>query len=295
LTISSITTPTTILTYLAQSAQAATQLNTQVETDQATSMIEKQLQQKIAAIPTTADDTLVRVSQSQLNQLNKQFSTISTRSSQYGANGNVFTNINNQLAALQTAIKNGDSTGFDDALTATKADIGNLVVIPPTAPFQPDQVLQLKTNGLSINSSGSYDLSTPSGQAAAQADVNTAQLYINQLLTATTSNQIVASSLATALSTQIDALNQTVQQTISTSQSNVAAQTAQLTQLAHDQEHLIQLALGNTTQLSSALASMATISAPPTSAFAVLQDAVGATASSITPQQVSSSILSLLA
>jgi hypothetical protein len=297
LTISSISTPTTMLTILALASQNATQLSVQVENDQATSQIEKQLAQKVAALPNTADDTLVKVSQAQLNQLNTQFTTIATRSKQFSANGNVFTDINVQLNAMQTAIKSGDSANFDKSLAVANIDIGNLVVTPPTAPFQPDQVLQLKSNGLAIQSSASYDLSTPTGQAAAQADVTSAQEYINQLLAVTTSNQVVSSSLATALSTQIDALNNTVTQTETAAQSTVAAQTAQLTQLAHDQEHLIQLALGNTTQLSSALASMATIAAPPSSAFAVLEGSVGATATTATTALNSSTpaILSLLA
>ncbi len=296
MTISSIPgTTTTILTVLAQAAQNATQLSTQVESDQATSQIEKQLAQKIAAIPATGDDTLDKVSQSQLSTLKATFSTVAARSSQYGANGNVFTDINNQLNAMQTAAKNGDSANFDFSFSVIQTDIGNLQITPPTAPFQPDQIPQLKTTGLSIQSAATYDLSTPAGQAAASADVSTAQQYINQLLTVTTSNQVVASSLATGLSNQIDFLNQNLQQTLSASQVSVQLQTAQLTQLAHDQEHLIQLALGNTTLLSSALAKMATISSPPTSPFAVLTDAVGATASSITPTQTSSAILSLLA
>jgi hypothetical protein len=296
-TVSSISTATAtnMLTILAQASQNATQLSVQVESDQATAQLERELKQKIAAIPSTADDTLVKVSQAQLTRLKTTFSTVSTRSSQFGGNGNTLTNINNQLAALQVAAANGDAANFDKGLSISGTDIGNLVVIPPTAPFQPDRILQLKTNGLAIKNSASYDLSTASGQAAAKADVNTAQEYINQLLAATTSNQVVASSLATALSGQIDFLNQTLQQTVQTSQLDVLSQTAHLTQLAHNQEHLIQLALGNTTELSSALAKMATITDPPKSPFAVLTNAVGATADSITPTQVSSAVLSILA
>ena len=297
MTVSSIATSTNMLTILAQASQNATQLSVQVESDQATSGIEKQLQQKIAALSNSpsSDDILVQVSQSQLKALNTQFATVSTRSSQFSANGNVLTDINHELAALQTDIKNSDSANFDTTLSAIHDDIGNLIVAPPTAPFQPDQILQIKTNGLTISSSGTYNLSTPAGQAAAQNDVSNAQQYINQLLTITTSNQVVAASLANGLSSQIDALNQAIIQTQTNSQNQIADQTAQLTQLAHDQENLIQLALGNTTQLSSELATMATISNPPSSPFDVLSNAVGATASSITPADSSSSVLSIFA
>lgn len=297
MTVSSVSTATAtnMLTILAQASQNATQLSVQVESDQATAQIERELKQKIAGLPHTADDTLVKVSQSQLKGLQQTFSTISARSGQFSTNGNILTDINKQLAAMQTTIASGDSANFDLSLSVANTDIGNLLIIPPTAPFQPDQILQLKTNGLAINNSASYDLSTPSGQAAAKADVNNAQTYINQLLAATTSNQVVASSLATGLSDQINFLNQNLQQTLSTSQLDVLSKTANLTQLAHNQEHLIQLALGNTTELSSALAKMATITDPPTSPFGVLTNAVGATASSITPAQVSSAVLSILA
>jgi hypothetical protein len=205
------------------------------------------------------------------------------------------TDINKQLNALHTAAANGDSANFDQLLTAVKNDIGNLVVVSSTSTFQPDQVLPLKSNGLSIQSSSGYDLSTAAGQAAASSDLNAAQQQINQMLAITTNNQLVAGSVATALSSQLDSLNKTAQQTKTNNDTTVALATAQLTQLAQNQEHLIQLALGNTTQLSTALAKMATITAPPTSPFGVLTNAVGATASSITPSQVSSAILSLLA
>jgi hypothetical protein len=294
-TVSSIATPSTILTYLAQASQAATQLATQVETDQITSQIDKQLQQKIAALPSAADNTLLNVTQLQINHTKTLFDTNANLTAQFGINGNLLTDINKQLDAMHTAATNGNSASFDQLFTAIKNDIGNLVVVSSTSTFQPDQILPLKSNGLSIQSSGSYDLSTAAGQAAASTDLNAAQQQINQILAITTNNQLVAGSVATALSSQLDSLNKTAQQTKTNNDTSVATETARLTQLAQNQEHLIQLALGNTTQLSSALASMATIADPPKSVFGVLTNAVGATASSITPSQVSSAILSLLA
>lgn len=295
MTVSSIASSTNILTVLAQASQNATQLSVQVESDQATSQIEKQLQQKIAALGNSSDDTLVQVSQSQLNALNAKFKTISTRSSQFAANGNVLTDINNELNALQIDIQNGDSTNFDQTLSVVHTDLGSLTIIPPTAPFQPDQIQQLATNGLVISNAGVYNLSTVAGQRAAATDVSNAQAYINQLLTITTSNQVVASTQANGLSSQIDALQQAIIQTQTNSQLQITDETAQLTQVAHDQENIIKLALGNTTALSSELATMATTANPPSSVFDVLSNAVGATASSITPADSSSSILSIFA
>jgi hypothetical protein len=293
-TVSSISTPTTILTYLAEASQNATQLTTQVEADQATSQIERQLQQKIAALPNQADNTLLKVLQGQLTQVNNQLKTLTNLSQQFGTNGNILTDINKELDALHTAAANGDSANFDQALSVINTDIGNLVVVSSTSTFQPDQILSLKTNGIGIQGSASYDLSTSAGRDAANAAINAAQALVNQSLSITTNNQLVAGSLSTALSSQLDSMTKTAQQTKTASDTAVATQTAQLTQLAQNQEHLIQLALGNTTQLSSALAKMATVSDPPSSPFGVLSDAVGATADSITPGQVSSAILSLL-
>lgn len=284
----------TILTTLAQASQTAIQLATQVESDQATSQIERELKQKIAALPNNADNTLLQVSEAQLKRARTTFNTLSQRSAQFGVNGNVLTSINNELAALQTDATNGDSANFDRSLAVIYSNIGNLVVIPPTAPFQPDQILGLKTNGLAVQTSSAYNLSTTSGKAAAHTDLSNAQAFINQLLTLTTSNQVVAGTLATALSNQIDSLNSTIQQTQANSQIDVDLQTAQLTQLAHNQEHIIQLNLGNATELSSELAKASTIVNPPKSPFAVLQNAVGATPDTSTPADSSQAILSLL-
>lgn len=295
MTVSSISSTPNVLTILAAASQAATQLSVQVTVDQTTSQLEKQLKQKIAALPNAIDNTAIKTAQSQLNFTKERFNIIATRSSQFGANGNTLTDINKQLAALHTAIANGDGTTFDLRMSATENDIGNLILAPPTPPFQADQILPLKTQGLNIRTSGSYDLTTAAGRSAATSDVNTAQQYINQLLALTTSNQVVASSVATALSSQIDSLNQTLTQTTISAQLHATTETARLTQLAHNQEHLIQLALGNTTQLATALAKMAATPDPSTSPFQTLLSLVGATADSVTPAQTSNAILSLLA
>ena len=294
MSVSSIATPNTILTSLATAAQNATQLTTQVEADQATSMIQRQLEQKIAALPSASDNVVLQISQTQLAHVQKQFNNVANLTKQYGVNGNLLTDINKELNTLHTAAANGDSGSFDQALGNINTDIGNLVLVSPTATFQPDQIAPLKSTGLAIKNSAGYDLSTASGKAAANNDINAAQQHVNVLLAITTNNQLVAGDLSTSLSTQINSITKTIQQTKTDSDTQVATETARLTQLAQNQEHLIQLALGNTTQLSSALASMATIADPPSSPFGVLTQAVGATASSITPQQTSNAILSLL-
>jgi hypothetical protein len=297
LTISALNSTSNALTVLAQDYSSNIQLTTQEQLDVINGRIQSQLQQKIAALPNTADDVLAQSTQSQINRIKTQLTAINKAQSQYSANGNVLSDINTQLAALQTAITGGDSTGFDKALALAQNDVGNLLVVNPTAPFQSDQVLGLKGNGLGIKSSATYDLSTPAGQTAAQTDVGNAQALISQIFQATTSNTLVAGDVSTALSTQVNSLNQTLQQIQSNDQLQVTTQTAQLTQLATDQEHLIQLALGNTTTLSDALGSMANPPPLPGSVFDVLTNSVGATPATATTALNSSTpaILSLLA
>lgn len=294
MTVSS-TSSSTILTTLASTYSSNAKLTTQLMLDQINGQIDKQLKQKIAALPDTGDTVMLTVTQDQINNLNKKLSTVTTVGNDSSANANVLSDMQNQLAALQTAAANGDSASFDSGLATLNTELGNLLVVPPTAPFQADQISGLKGSGLGISSSSFYDLSTASGQAAAAADINTAQSRLGQIFGIVTSNQLVATSLTSSLSSQINSLNQTLQQTQTTDQLNVASQTVQLTQLAQNQEHLIQLALGNTTLLSDALGSMANPPNLPTSPFEVLSSAVGATADSVTPSQTSSAILSLLA
>lgn len=297
--IISTNTTTTPLTILAQAYTNADQLSEQVENDEATGLIQKQLQQKIAALPNTADDALVQATQADVNRVQTQLNTINAYNTTNSQNGNTLSDLNNQLAALQTAITNQDSAGFDSALSEANIDVGNLTVLSPTAPFQPDQILPLKATGLGIQSSASYDLSTSAGQAAAQTAVNAAQSVVNNVVGLVTSNQLVGGDVSTALTDQLNSLNQTLANTQNTDELQTQAETAKLTQQAQDQEHLIQLSLGNTTQLSTDIANTeADLSATPvTSPFAVLVDSVGETAATATTalNSPSPAILSVLA
>jgi len=296
LTISSLgSTTTTALTILAQAATNAVGLSQNVELDQIDGRMQDQLNQKIAALQTPPDAATISQTESQLKQLQQQGSTVSKQTSQYTANSNVLSEIQNQLTALQTAAAQGDATSFDNGLAVANTELSNLMAIPPTAPYQPDHVLGLQGSGFGIQSSSTYDLSTPAGQNAAQADIQTALNLVSQASAATTSNELVATSLSTALSGQIGSLDTTLQQDEQTDQMQLAAQTAQLTQQTQDQEHLIELALGNTTQLSTVLSQIENPPQTATSAFDVLSSAVGATASSYTSQGSSPPILSLFA
>jgi hypothetical protein len=155
-------------------------------------------------------------------------------------------------------------------------------------------VITLQANGLGISNSATYDLGSPAGQAAAAAAVQSAQTLVNQVFQATGSNQILAGSLNTELSTQTTALNAQLQQMQQSDSAATADQVQRLTQQAQDQEHLIELAIGNTQLLSTALMNAATPPQPASSVMEVLQNAVGATASSVLSKQSTPPILSLL-
>jgi len=299
ISITGLTQNTSILNTLAQVYSSNAQLTTQEQLDIINGRIQAQLNDKIAALQTSdqPDTALATATQNDITRLKNQLATINGDQSKFSANSNLLSDIETQLASLQTAATAGDSASFDKFLAIANTDLGNLLVVSPTAPFQPDSILGLKGTGLGIQSSATYNLSTPAGQAAAAADVGKAQTLINSIFPATSNNILVAGSVATALTNQVNSLNQTLQQTQNTSELQIAAQTAQLTQQAQIQEHLIQLALGNTTLLSDALGSAANPPNLPTSAFDVLSNAVGATSTTANAALNSGTpaILSLLA
>jgi len=278
--ITGLTTTSNALTTLAQVYSSNAQLTTQEQLDIIDGQLKAQLKTQIAAVQTTdaPDNALQTSTQADITRLKKQLSAIDTAQARFSANSTVLSDISTQLAALQTAITAGDSASFDKTLGVANTDLGNLLIISPTAPFQPDRILGLKGTGLGIKNSASYDLSTPAGQAAAATDVGNAQNLINQIFPATTSNILLAGDVATALGTQINSLNATLQQLQNTSQLQVAAETARLTQLEQNQEHLVQLNLGNTTLLSDAIGAAANPPPLPNSPFDVVSQAVGATA-----------------
>lgn len=283
ISIAGLTNGSNALTVLAQSYSSNVQLTTQEQLDIIDGRLKAQLKDQIAAVQANdaPDNALQTSTKADITRLKKQLSTIDATQTQFSTNSNVLADINTRLEALQTAITAGDSTGFDTALGTANTDVGNLLVINPTAPFQPDGILGLKGTGLGIKNSSTYNLSTPAGQTAAQTDVNNAQALISQLFPATTNNILVAGDVATALANQINLQVATLQQLQNSSQTQTEADTANLTQLEQNREHIIQLNLGNTTLLSDEIGSIANPPPLPTSTFDVLSNAVGATTNSV--------------
>jgi hypothetical protein len=284
----------TLMQALANAASKAAQSTTNLEVTNIDKQIQNRLNAKIAALQSTPDTAVANATQDQITTLNTEISQISTASKQYSGNSNVLSDMQTQLAAMQGAVQNGDSATFDNALTVANIDLDNLLVIQPKAPFQADQVLGLKGNGLGIGDSASYDLSTPSGQAAATAAVSATQSLVQQILGVTTNNQLVAGDVTTALTTQLNYLQSTQQQNQQYEQTQISNETSQLTQQAQDQEHLIELSLGNTQLLSSQLNKIETPLDQTSNFYSSLQGAVGETATQV-EQQPNAALVSLLA
>jgi hypothetical protein len=208
--------------------------------------LNKQFQKKIAALQasndTSAQDDFLKVEISQTAHQKATFSNLQTR---YGANANILADITTQIATMQNAASAGDSTTFDGALVTANADVSYLVVVQDNPAVQPDGVVLLKTSGLGVNSSSSYDLSTTAGRNAALADLLNASNLINQVYSVTTSNQTIAGSQATALDSQLSNLQGTLENDQFNQSATVATKTLQLKTQLNTQVHLIELSFAN--------------------------------------------------
>ncbi|HLI21452.1 MAG TPA: hypothetical protein VKV32_10070 [Stellaceae bacterium] len=260
---------------MAQDSAALTQ-NTQLA--EISQDLQNQLNRQLAAIQNPVDQVSVNYSQQQINSLQAQQSAVSKAETTFGTNGTILADMTSQLNTMAQAVSNSDGTGFDNALTALNTDLSDLGVAAYNPLFQNDGIGLLKMNGFSIQSSASYNLSTPAGQAAATADVTTAQNLIENILKINGSNQTIASSQASALDGQINAL----QTMLSQEQDNATAETtkeAQQLQVNEQNElHLIELNMGNTGETSSMLNSILNPPTQVTSVFGALSNAVGETA-----------------
>jgi hypothetical protein len=258
--------------------------------------LQNQLNRQLAALQPQTDQVSVDLSQSRINALQKQQKTVSSLETLFGNNGNLLSDMSNQLNLMAQAVTNGDGTAFDNALSALNTDLTDLTPPDWNPVFQSDGIAPLKTNGINIQSSATYDLTTPAGQAAATADVTAVQNQLQTIISINGGNQTVAASQITALNGQISALqNMQFQQQTAQSQA-IAQRTAQLQQNMQNQLHLIELSLGQTSQLSTALSAAFNPPQPITSVFGALVGSVGQTAAGVEQQLGSNpAILSLFA
>lgn len=283
-----------LLTILSQAAANAVQLADTQEISAIDAQIQNQLNAKIAILQAPPDTALTNALQTQITSLQKNQSSIADLAPKYGANANTLSSLSTQLANLQTAAANGDSASFDAALAAANLNLQDLTPVAAPAPLQPDRVAGLQGNGLNIGDSASYDLSTPAGQAAAAAAVSSAQALVQQVFQATSSNQLLSGDLSQTLSTQIGSLQSQLQQLQGADQTQVQTQIANLTQQAQDQEHLIELALGNSQTIATALSDAENPPQPITSVFGALEQAVAATPATYSSTNSAPAVLSLL-
>jgi hypothetical protein len=283
-----------VLTTLAQAAVNATKQAVQNEVNTINNLIQTRLNDKIAALQNSPDQAVTDALQAHITGLQNQSDTISTLQTQYTNNGGVLGDLQTQLANANTAATSGDSVDFDAAMQQANIDVSILTVVAPLGSFQPDQIDALKATGLGVQSSGAYDLSTPSGQTAAQADVQNAQNLINQISQATTNNQLIATAQIAALKAQTDGLNQQLGRLNADTRALTSDQVQRLMQQAQNQEHVIELALGNTQLLSSSLASQENPPAPVGSLFEALQNGAATQAGTPPAKTIFPPILSLL-
>ncbi len=288
-----------ILTALAEAAQTRQQQSQSEQLALISTQIQKQLNAKIAAIQATPPASATNVLQANLTTITNNKNTLSNIEAGYSQNSTLIADLQTQLANLKSASDSGDSTSFDAYLAAANNDVAGLQIVTPNSTFQPDGVQSLVTHGLGIGSSSSYDLSTAEGQANALAAIQAAVAVVGQVSTITGNNITVASSSINALASQYDTYNTQLQNLQSTANTDAQTQINTLTTQASTQEHLIELALGNSQTLTNSLLTQLN---PPTlqkSAFGVLENAVGQTATTYQQQATanasSPAILSLFA
>ena len=265
-------------------AQATAQLTQSQQLANIAQDLQNQLNRQLAALQPRTDQVSVDLSQNRINALQAQQKTVSSLETVFGNNGNLLSDMSNQLNLMAQAATNGDGAAFDDALSALNTDLSDLTPPDWNPLFQSDGIAALKTNGINIQSSATYDLSTPAGKAAATADVTAVQNQLQTIITLNGGNQTVAASQITALNGQIGALqNMQFQQQTAQSQA-VAQRTAQLQTNMQNQLHLIELSLGQSGQIATALNAALNPPQPIKSVFGALANSVGQTAAGVETQ-----------
>ncbi len=217
-------------------------------------LLTNRLNAKITTLKNAVEDPVnANVLSAQIATLSKQNAAYSAALPLLGKNAETLSDITLQLGTLANAAVAGDAATFDNALSAAQTDVDNLVVTQPLQGFSTDGVGLLRTQGLGIQSSASYDLSTPSGQAQAQADVATARTTIDQVVAAVTQNQAIANSVSQALTTRINQLNSQASDQKFSALADAQQQISKLQTQTQTEFHLLELELGSTTNVSSVL------------------------------------------
>lgn len=243
-----------ISSLLASTLATGAQNHNQLTLNAVNNTLTTRLNNRIAQLQSqAADTTTVELLQSQLSAATTQNTAFSQASSQYLANGTFLADLTNQLTALNTAASTGDSSGFDSALALAQTDLADLNVVAYVPGTQPDGVTNLKLNGLGIQSSATYNLSTPAGQAQAEADVANARSIVSKISTITTQNQEIAASSSAGLTADINNLNLQLNQITQNQNTTVQAEITKLQQQEQDQFHVLELTLSTSNNSASLL------------------------------------------
>ena len=245
-------------TLLASTLATGAQNQNQLTLNAINNTMTTRLNNQIAQIQSQASDTTtVDLLQNQLSAAQSQNTAYSQAASQSLTNEGFLDDINTQLVTMNTAATNGDSSTFDNALALAQSDINDLTVVNYVAGTQPDGVANLKYNGLGIQSSASYDLSTPAGQTQAESDIANAKTAISQILTTTTQNQEIATSQSDAYTDDINNLTLQLSQISNNQNTTVQTEISNLKQKEQDQYHVLELTLANSNNASSVLTTAA--------------------------------------
>jgi hypothetical protein len=208
----------------------------------------------------SSDTTTVQLLQNQLSSARTQNSAFSKAASQWLGNESFLTDLNTQLTTMKTAAASGDATTFDSARAQAQADIADLTVVSFVPGTQPDGVANLKYNGLGVQSSSTYNLSTQAGQAQAATDIATAKNVVAQVLSVTTQNQEIATSQSNAFTTDINNLTLQLAQISDNQNNTVQTEISNLQQEEQEQYHVIELALSSSSNNTASILTGATSS-----------------------------------
>jgi hypothetical protein len=249
-----------ISTLLTSTLTAGAQNQNQLTLNAINNTLTTRLNNQIAQIEAqSSDTTTVQLLQNQLSAAQTQNSSFSQAASQWLGNESFLTDLNTQLTTMSTAAASGDATTFDGALAQAQTDIDDLTVVSYVPGTQPDGVANLKYDGLGVQSSATYDLSTTAGQAQAATDVANAKNLVAQVLSVTTQNQEIATSQSDGLTDDINNLSLQLSQISDNQNNTVQTQISNLQQQEQDQYHVIELALSSSnTNATSVLTSAAT-------------------------------------
>jgi hypothetical protein len=264
---------TSLINTLANVATASAQSFVQFRLKLIGQQITAQLNKKIDQLREQAQDPAIPLLQQQEAALNSQKTGYDQALAQIGNNGATLGDLSIQLANLANAAAQGDAATFDQTLGAANTDLGILQIVPALAGLLPDGIASLKNNGLGIQSSATYNLSTAAGQAQASADVQAAQSLIQQIASTNTTNQEIGSSISQSLGTQITAISDQVSNKQTEILTDGAAQVDKLSQQAKTEFHLIELQFGNVSQTGSILSNAQNannIAPPPGSVISLL-------------------------